>query len=350
MKLITKLFICVFFIACNSQNESNNNSYSQKVSHTPQTTEVDTIILRRSTFTKELVSNGKLEAYQKARLKFDAGGQIASIPVANGEFIKKGALIARLDTRHFKTALTKTESRLEQARLDLWDLLIGQGHNPRDTASIPDEVMEVARIKSGFESALASLKEARLNLANASLRAPFSGVLANIEHKPYEYVSAGEDFCTLIDKQNFDVDFSILETELGDVQEGTPVRIKPLAGGNYQGKIALINPVVNHNGLIKVTARVPNPNGNLMDGMNAKVFIQNPVPAQLVIPKSALVLRQNKEVVFTVHKDTIAMWNYVTSELENSNSYTITDGLRVGDTVIVSNNINLAHEASIQIK
>ncbi len=44
-----------------------------------------------------------------------------------------------------------------------------------------------------------------------------------------------------------------------------------------------------------------------------------------------------------------AMWNYVTTGLENLNEYTVTDGLTSGMTVITSGNVNLAHEAPVKV-
>jgi Na+-driven multidrug efflux pump len=69
---------------------------------------------------------------------------------------------------------------------------------------------------------------------------------------------------------------------------------------------------------------------------------------QLVVPKSAVVLRSGKQVVFTLTEDK-AYWNYVHTGLENADSYTIIDGLKEGDIVITSGNINLAHEAPVKV-
>jgi multidrug efflux pump subunit AcrA (membrane-fusion protein) len=84
--------------------------------------------------------------------------------------------------------------------------------------------------------------------------------------------------------------------------------------------------------------------------MNVKVMVRTEIPNRLIIPKNAMVLRQNKEVVFTVQKDSIAIWNYVKTGYENSSHYTIKEGLKAGDTVIVSGNVNLAHESTVEIQ
>ena len=67
------------------------------------------------------------------------------------------------------------------------------------------------------------------------------------------------------------------------------------------------------------------------------------------MPKTAVVLRTGKQVVFTV-VDGKAVWNYVQTGLENATEYTITsETLKEGDQIIVSGNINLAHESPVKL-
>ena len=89
--------------------------------------------------------------------------------------------------------------------------------------------------------------------------------------------------------------------------------------------------------------------GKLFDGMNARVSVKRSVPGQLVIPKTAVVLRSGKQVVFTL-KDGKAMWNYVQTGLENLSEYTVTgEGMEEGVTVITAGNVNLAHETPVKV-
>ena len=61
-----------------------------------------------------------------------------------------------------------------------------------------------------------------------------------------------------------------------------------------------------------------------------------------------MVLRSGKQVVFTLVNGK-AHWNYVRTGLENADSYTIVEGLKAGDRVITTGNLNLAHEASVTV-
>ena len=87
----------------------------------------------------------------------------------------------------------------------------------------------------------------------------------------------------------------------------------------------------------------------LFDGMNVRVTVKRRVPGQLVVPKTAVVLRSGRQVVFTLREGK-AQWNYVQTGLENMTEYTVTgDGLEEGAQVIVTGNVNLAHETPVRV-
>ena len=94
---------------------------------------------------------------------------------------------------------------------------------------------------------------------------------------------------------------------------------------------------------------VVNGQGKLFNGMNIRVNVHRSLGEQLVVPKSSVVLRSGKQVIFTL-KDNKAKWNYVQTVLENSDEYTIVeDEVQEGDVVIVTGNVNLAHEAPVKV-
>lgn len=313
------------------------------------TNEVTVIPLKNIDFNHELISNGKLTARRFAELRFETAEPIAVIYVKNGERVSKGQKIAELATFRIKNKLEQARNTLEQSRLELQDVLIGQGYAPEDSAKVPADIRQLAGIKSGYKQALAQYELAKHEEERAVLRAPFDGVVANLFGKPFNTATTAEPFCVIIDPSSLEVAFSVLESELPLIKTGDKVEVIPFALGETRttGQITEVNPLVNTDGMVQVKAAVQN-NGKLYEGMNARVSIQRSLGKQLVIPKSALVLRSGKQVVFTL-VDGKAYWNYVTTGLENAGYYTITEGLKEGDQVITSGNINLAHESPVLI-
>lgn len=358
MKIMKNLLLSILILvllSCGTKTREKAG-IAEKRQYVQQQNPVDTIILRSTHFKKELVSNGKLKACRKSDLRFRISGEIESLPAKNGDVIKAGQLIASLHKFDYEQALKKLDLQFKSARLELQNLLIGRGYTTIDSSKIPAHIWEMATVKSGYTGVLNDIRTAEVDLQSTELRAPFAGKLANIKQKIHEQVNTGEAFCTLIDDSEFEVEFNLVESEISEVSLNDAVKIIPFSiNKTFNGIISEINPVIDENGLVQVKAKVKN-SGELMEGMNAKVLIEKLVSNQLVVPKLAVVLRDNQEVLFKCTKDSVAFWVYVKTIQQNSNSFSVISDpdkggrLEAGDTIIVSGNLNLAHESKVIVK
>lgn len=347
--------IALLFLMASCGNKTQSTEETGRGGKIQQRNLVKIMELQPTTFTKQLVGNGKLTAYRKAELNFRINGVIEQLPVSNGQRITKGQLIAAVNDTDYRQRLQQSRLSLSKAGLDLQDVLIGMGFNPADSLSIPSDKMELAKTRSGYTSASLDFATAQRNLDDCRLVAPFAGIVANITQKTHEQAS-GQAFCTLIDDSKFEVVFQLMENELREVQKGSAVKVLPYAlDEEFIGEIIEINPVIDNNGLVKVKALVGD-TGRLMEGMNVRILVEKDVPNQYVVPKSAVVLRDNWEVLFKVNNGK-AYWNYVKVVYENSSSYAViphpeknSASLNPGDTIITSGNLNLAHESDIEIE
>jgi len=315
-----------------------------------ETNEVTVKVLERTAFEHELVSNGKVAAGAMAELRFETPGVVAHIYVKNGEHVRKGQKLAELDKFRLANKAAQAKDALDRAVLELQDVLIGQGYAAGDTSRVPAGIMKLARVKSGYDQSLCQYELAAHEERRATLAAPFDGVVANLFSKPFNEAGTSEAFCSVIGTQGMEVDFTVLESELPLIKGGDKVTITPYsdAASRQEGRITQINPLVDEKGMVKVKASVAG-KGRLFSGMNVRVNVHRSLGGQLVVPKSAVVLRSGKQVVFTL-KGGKAQWNYVQTGLENTDSYSMADdALQEGDTVIVTGNVNLAHEAPVKV-
>ena len=327
---------------------------ASKLVYTPEVNEVEVVTLRRQTFPMQLVANGKLAAAQRSALYFAESGQIVELPVQNGSSVARGAVLARLDDAEQRTALESARIELERTRLEYLDVLAGLGWAVADSASVPADVRDLAGIRSGYSAARNAYAKAQRALAGTVLRAPFGGKVADLKLNRWDRTGS-EPFCTLIGDGSFDVAFSALESEYGFLERGMAVHVVPFGQErSFSGRIRSINPTIDKNGQITVTASIPGGRG-LLDGMNVRVTVDRDAPRQLVVPKSAVVIRDGLEVLFR-HRDGKAEWVYVHTLLANSDSYAVTANtdrgatLEEGDEVIVSGNLNLADGSRVVVK
>lgn len=311
--------------------------------------EVDTLTVREKAFESDILSNGRVKASEYADIYFRSSELISDVMVHNGQRVKKGQPLAQLDLFRLEAEKTRQATALAQARLELKDALIGQGYNPDDMAAVPAEILALARVRSGLEQAETSYATALHDLEEATLTAPFDGVVANVKGVRHTMASASEPFCRVINDNSMSVEFPILESELSGLRQGETVEATSYGSGEtYHGHVTEINPTVDESGHIAVKA-VLTGCARLIDGVNVRIRSSYNTGDRLFVPKSAVVLRTGRQVVFT-YDNGKAMWNYVTTGLENLDSYEILSGLNPGDVVIFSGNENLSHESPVKVK
>lgn len=343
----------VILTACSGTDSNNKEKEGVETVLPQQVNEVTVMKLAKGNFNHELVSNGKIVAKEYADLYFRTSEVVAKVYVKNGMHVRKGQKLAELDLFKLNNTLAQNKNALAQANLEMQDVLIGQGYAPDNLSAVPAEKLELAKVKSGYERAKAQYEASLYDVEQATLIAPFDGVVANLFDKQYNMPKSGEPFCRIIRTSAMEVDFTVLESELPLIKVGDQVEVTPYAtaAGIRTGNISEINPLVDENGMVRVKAQV-NGGEKLFDGMNVRISVKRSVPDQLVVPRTAIVLRAGKQVIFTV-KDNIAMWNYVQTGLENLTEYTLVNweasGLQEGMTVITTGNVNLAHETPVKI-
>ncbi|MFO7575380.1 MAG: efflux RND transporter periplasmic adaptor subunit [Bacteroidales bacterium] len=335
------ILICVLATAACKEQKPDNLEEMARRSSRPEAVLVETVLLEPGVFHHELVSNGKVYAREKVTVPFRTTGNIVELNVSNGQWVRAGDLIARIEDYTYQTALERARQRVQRAEIDMMDLML-RGVSESDTAR------KTLRIRSGLDEAETALAEAEFNLNHTRIFAPISGRIANLEAKIHNHSSNYRNLCTIVNDETMEVEFPVIESEYRFVSKGMPVGIIPFSNDSLQitGTITEINPMVNETGMIQVRASFRN-NGKLIEGMNVRILIRKPEQNRLVVPKEALVMRQGRDVIF-IRQDSLAIWRYVDIEFENSTSLSITDGLSAGDLVIVKGNINLSHESIVK--
>lgn len=346
-------FLAIYFliIACNSNKDISEKVTSEKEnSPTLATsfTSVKTLKVNRQIFNRELFANGKLFAVNKANLNFKGQGIIKSVLIKDGMRVQRGQVLAELNQERQEHDYLQIKLKHKQALLDYQDQLLRAGYQLKDTATLNPEILAIARLRSGLSNAELELQKNNIEKQNAILKAPFAGKIANLRASPHNLSNSFDYICTLIDDSQLEVEFQVMEQELDFVRESRNIRLQSFSGNGqfYSGTIVSVNPLVDQSGMITVKARLSNRNGELMDGMNVRVIIEKAISDQLVVPKEAVLDRQNRKVVFTLENG-VAIWNYVEIAFENSKQFALKEGIKEGDKVIYEGNFNLAHDKPV---
>jgi len=342
------ILLCLIF-SCTKPEPKEKEVQTKEA--TTEITQIKTLATKQKAFSLQLQANGIIKAQQQTQLYFKAMGEIEQINISNTSAVRQGQVLAVLDNRQASVAILQAQDQVKKAGFALNKLLIEYGGKDLDTLSIRPRFLESIKIQSGYYEAQTALRNAQLQYDNSFLKAPFAGVVSNLKTKQYNQASLSEPFCTLLSKSLIAAETFVLESELGIVQIGQVAQILPLAfpEKKYVGKVYEINPQVNQQGLVAIKIKIQNADNQLIDGMNARIIIEKTLLNQLVVPKSAVVERSGRKVVFA-YENGLAKWNYVSITHENETSVVISEGLKAGALVIIEGNLNLGHDAKVEIK
>lgn len=355
----TKLRLCIMLIVLSGctdsapDEEQIDTTIAGNVRETPVEVQVQTV--KSGNFPLRTISSGTLEAARQLQLTAPAGGQILELALEEGKMVKQGQLILKLDDAEAQFRLRESQLQLEEAIVTKQDMIVSNGGIATVDTSVTSQKLEFILISSGYKRAQQAIEEAEMALAKTKLYAPFGGMVADLQVRPHQQIGSGTEIARLIDPTSFEVVFPLLETEAVMIRSGQSVIVRPTAlpGREVSAEITGLNPVVSEQGLVDVRARLRagSLTQSLFEGMKVEVIIERPMRNQLIVPKSAVVLRSGREVVFSYDPETqLAKWNYVQVAQENDEAVAIAEGLEANMLIIYEGNLNLAHDARVVVK
>ncbi len=218
---------------------------------------------------------------------------------------------------------------------------------------------EVRSAMKGLTQAEIAVKKAQMDLERTKIRAPFSGIITDIQVSPQEHISAGRDLFFLVNISRIQVHAKVLESEIGKMKVGREVdlRFSAYPGRVFKGKVKAISPVINpEDKTCKVIVDVDNPKEEIKPGMHADVEIAAEIHKdKLLVPQDAVLVRGGRKLAFVVEGD-LAKWRYIQVGLENDEFAEVLpsdregEGVKEGEIVIVDGHFTLAHDARIRIE
>jgi RND family efflux transporter MFP subunit len=346
--------------------------------------------VQRSDLSLRKEATGYLEPWRLVKVAAETSGRVVTRLVEEGQSVKAGQLLVRLDDRETllevreaeadwlkiraqyavnyesglswsqpsrKTAANsgeagKAERLFDEGLISKQRLAEARHEETKDLLSGRRQI-EIRAASSGLLQAEQRLSRAHLALNRSGIRAPFAGRIADLAVEPGQQIAPGESLLTLLDDTRLKVEVSVLEADIVRLREGSlaRVRIPALGDAVLDGLIYTINPIVDpKTGTGRVTVTLPNPRGRVMPGLFSYVELETGrLPGRLLVPAAAVLERQDRKVVFRVEEGK-ALWTYVETGARSGELIEILSGLKEGDRVAIANHFALAHEAPVEVE
>lgn len=326
---------------------------------------VETETVKRELFEHYVEVQGNVEAEKNAVLYAEAGGNVRTIHVQEGQKVSKGQRLVTFDTDVISRNIAEMEKRLELAtfayerQANLWEQKIGSE-------------IQYEQAKNQKESLEKSISTLRAQQSKAIISAPFAGTIDEIMPNPGEMVPPGMPVLRLVNLDKISIEAQVAENYLGSVKAGTKVEIELPALKDASGnRVILTNQQLSsagkfinpNNRTFKVRLNLVNDKELFVPNLLALVRIQDFVmPNAVVIPEKYV--RQNssqENYVFVMEeKDGIETAKMVKVEIAADKAYkmphqqhnmvVVTSGLNGGEKLITEGNRGVQDGQQVKVK
>jgi RND family efflux transporter MFP subunit len=318
-----------------------------------------------------LIASGYVVPQMQADVATKATGRLEWIDVEEGGRVERGQLIARLDNQDVLALKEKAEAEVEVAKARLAEaeaeLRDAQRSLARTKTLVKKDVLTqevydgaiareekalaaVQSFKAAVDSAEATLHGAIVDVESTLIRAPFDGVVlrkyANIGDVVAPFSSTIESkgaVLSMADLDTLEVEVDVSESELHKVRVGQPCKIEleALPDRRFRCSVSRIVPTVDKaRATVLVRVRFVDKDNRVLPNMSARVTFLSEEPTAeqeepvTVVPVSAIVMRDGKEVVFLAMEGTATHLAVETGE-RMGDVIEIRRGLKAGDRVVL---------------
>lgn len=349
MKKTLLIIIPILMLSCASSHQQENDLDE------PQSHELLTIAFRNFEINTEYAAT--IKGLQDIRVIPRVEGYLQDIFVKEGDAVKAGQLLFRIDDAIWKAAVAEASANVQQmtAALEKVQLEYNGKQQLHAKNVISDFELAFAKsdlsvAKANLAAAQATLTSARNNLAYTELRSPSAGIVGRIPYRKGDFVGPNIEYglTQVADNSQMRVYFSLTESKimeyLSEYKSLTAVisampelQLRFPNGQCYDktGHVESISGIVDEStGAVSVCAIFDNPDGTLLSGGTAKVVMPTRYANAIVIPQGATYSIQDKVYVMKVVDGRAVSTIIQVENQNNGKDYVVTDGLSVGDVII----------------
>ncbi|MBL4561381.1 MAG: efflux RND transporter periplasmic adaptor subunit [Labilibaculum sp.] len=293
----------------------------------------------------ELNLTGTLYPIIELNISAQAQGQITSLDIELGEHKYKGALIATIDNRLKQLAFD--DAKLNESKLKR---NLERIHNLYNGGSATEQQLDDAR--NAYESAKIQLEQAKKQLSDATIEAPFSGVIMQKFVEKGSFINLGSPIASIINISKLKVKINASESNIYKIKTGNQaiVTTDVYHGTEFSGYVTFVSDRGDESHNYAMEVEIPNNKQHpLKAGTFVNVKIKVPGTAKaLFIPREALVGSTQDASVY-IAKNGKAILKKITVKNNAGSDLQILSGLTEGDEIIVTGQINLVDGKEINV-
>lgn len=406
MRVPQRLFVFIGFLlltlvlgSCNSSGQASTDAKAADASGrggrgrgggaSGEAVEVRTTTPQRISIQRMVDLSGSLISPDQVRVSNEVGGIVAAVNAELGEEVQAGHILLQLDTRELQLAIERAESALRQTEAQLGidstrssDMppddqiasvrtalanredarlkqtqaqeLVAKGLLPKsdlDTtatrlkvteAALQSALEDVRALKASLQDRRANYELAKKKLADASVRAPVSGTIAERLVQKGEFIRENTQVATIVQLTPLKLQTAVQEKFANVIRRNLLVqfRVEPFPDELFEGRVSNISPSVNQQTrTFTVEILVSNPRGRLKPGFFAKgAILTERDDNVLAVPQQALSTLAGVSSVYVIENGVVRQQNVMLG-VQEENFYEVLEGLK-GEELLAASSLN----------
>jgi RND family efflux transporter MFP subunit len=343
MKLIV---LCSFFAAAlllqGCSDASGENSLNNKAVN------IETAQVKKIDGSQSIAYSGTIEETESVALGFSVIGTVSKVYVSEGDHVKKGQLLAEVNSETIANSYEMAEASFKQAQ-DAYNRLEPMYKN----GNLPE--IKFVEVQTGLQQAKSAAAIAKKNLNDCKLYSTIDGYIGQRTLDPGMNVIPGVSSITVVKIEKVYANVSVPENEIASIKKGQKgtITISALNGQSFTGTVEEVGVMADplaHSYKIKII--IPNEDKQIKPGMICSVTIATEVKAKgVIVPNQAVFVDEDgKNYVYTVNASTKqAAKKYVKTGLLLNNGIEITEGLNENEIVAVTGQQKLLDNTLVKI-
>lgn len=310
---------------------------------------------------------GRAEAYENVTLKSRVEGQVLAVSYAEGQRVKKGDILVRLDPADFEARLRQAEANLaksqaqaakSRADLERYIALKAKGFVSDEKVGEMRTATAAAEANARADQAAADL--ARLQLGYSTVRAPFDGIVGARLVFPGSAVKVNDTALAVVNRvRPLYISFAVAEKHLPQLRAAmrqesrsthAAVTIPGDAAAPLEAEVRFLdNAVDTTTGTVKLKATLANTDETLTPGQFVNVsLVLETLPQAITVPAEAIQQGQDGAFLFVVQEDGSAVVRKVVVRASQKGVAVIAEGLKAGETVVTDGQLRLTPGAKVK--
>jgi membrane fusion protein (multidrug efflux system) len=305
---------------------------------------VKLMIVKDTTLENNIDVTGTIDANERVNLISETAGNITGIYFTEGSRVRKGQLLVKVYNQDQLAALKQNQYQIALARQNEY----------RSKILLQKEAIsqqEYETSLTGLNTLVAQGDMLKAQLAKTEIRAPFSGTIGLRNVSPGGYLSPNTAIATLVNIDPAKITFSVPEKYLSLVSKGTRVSFTVSSSlDKFRAVVYAIEPAIDVSSrTITVRAKADNPKGILTAGSFAKINLElDKIAKTIMVPTECVIPDLKSSKVYLYHNGT-ALAKDVKTDLRTDTKVQIIEGLKPGDSLVVSGIIQMRPKAPLKI-